>query len=114
MGEADEFEDCLIVNWNEEKIKIKIDLKQFKQIDEDGNEQPMKSFGNLKVKHIQQIIEKHESIKVPIASQRIGYKNHGTFLESDLTLREVGIRKGSLLHLFKGPYKFTGATADDI
>jgi len=68
------------------------------------------------VEHMMMAIEKELSI--PIAAQRIGFSDYqhktGNPIEKEMSLEEVGIQKGSLVHVMKGPYIFSGTNKDEV
>jgi len=91
--------------------KVMVDLR-----DEDTGEAiPWK---DALVKDLMKAIEKE--LNIPVASQRIGFGDYqartnskeGIVRENSFT--EIGIKRGSLVHLMKGPYKFSGAKKEDI
>merc|ERR1719208_25807 len=61
-----------------------------------------------------------KQLGVPVAAQRIGFSDFARSGSGDgkivkeMSLAEVGIRKGSLIHLQKGPYKFSGTKAEEV
>jgi len=51
---------------------------------------------------------------VPMATQRICFSDYRENIDPANSLKELGIKRGSLVHLLKGPYKFSGTKTDDI
>jgi len=70
------------------------------------------------VQHVQEAIEKE--LGVPMAAQRIGFsdfKRTGSgdgAIEKEMALSEVGIKKGSLVHMVRGPYTFSGVKGEEV
>eukprot|EP01083_Nonionella_stella_P308251 1086721_1 len=62
------------------------------------------------VYHLQQIIE--DTIYIPKAAQRIAFSDQGLLHIND-NLRSIGIKHGSKLYLFRGPYLFEGTNAEN-
>ena len=106
IDESCSSEDAVIIMYNDEKIKITIDA-----IDEETNRKI--PFESLYISHLMQAIEK-ELDNVPIATQRIGFSDRGGNIDSANSFKELGIKRGSLVHLLKGPYKFSGTKKEEV
>ncbi len=65
------------------------------------------------IKDIQIAFEKKYNI-IPIACMRMGYSGYGHVLKEDQTLGELGFGRGSKLYCFRGPYIFSGTSAETI
>jgi magnesium-transporting ATPase (P-type) len=105
VDESCSSEDCVIVMYNGEKVKVPVEAK-----DEDTNE-PL-PFEQCYIKDLMQCIEKE--IKLPAASQRIGYSDRGADVDAANSFKELGIKRGSLVHCIKGPYKFAGTKPEEV
>ena len=110
-------QDCVMINYNGEIIKIDIDLSKI-PLDDDDDDDNGKSvtFENIKIKNIMKFIEKSSDERIgnlSVAAQRIAFSDYG-IVDDENTLNELGIKRGSLLYLFKGPYIFSGGQSDDI
>jgi len=99
-------EDAVIVMYNNEKVKVSVDI-----VDPDTNKKI--PFESLYIRHLMEAIEK-EIDNVPMASQRICFSDYRENIDPANSLKELGIKRGSLVHLLKGPYKFSGTKVDDI
>jgi len=99
-------EDAVIVMYNDEKVKVSVDI-----MDPDTNQKI--PFENLYIKHLMEAIEK-EIENVPMATQRICFSDYRDNIDPANSFKELGIKRGSLIHLIKGPYTFSGTKAEDI
>ena len=95
----------VIVMYNDKKIKITV-----APIDPDSNKSI--EFEHCKILHLMEAIEKE--IKLPVGSQRISFSDKGDTIEYANSFKELGIQKGSLLHLQKGPYIFSGTKKEEV
>jgi len=98
-------ENAVIVSYKGDKIKVVIDA-----VDAD-TKQPLK-FEELFISHLMEAIEK-EIENMPVATQRIGYSDFGV-VDAANSFKEMGIKRGSLLFLQKGPYKFSGTKPEEV
>ncbi len=105
IDESCSAESAVIIMYNDETIKVSIDA-----VDPDSNE-PI-PFEHCYIKHLMEAIEK-EIDNVPIATQRIGFCDLGA-IDAANSFKEIGIKRGSLVHLIKGPYKFAGTKAEKV
>ena len=105
-------EDAVIVVYRGKKHKITIE-----KYDDDKNKIKLQDFTikdimigfENKLKK-----EKGGTNYVPVGSQRMAFSDHGELLSPDASFRELGIGRGSKLHCFRGPYKFSGTSAENI
>merc|ERR1712062_447625 len=55
---------------------------------------------------------------IPVASQRIGFADFFARskqkIEKENSLHEIGIKRGSLVHVMKGPYLFSGTSKEQV
>jgi len=98
-------ENCVVVCYDGEKVKIQMDVYD----DKTSRKIP---FEHCDVLHLMQSIEKQME-NMPMAAQRVAFSHHG-FVNASQSFKELGIKRGSLVHLFKGPYKFSGSKVEDI
>eukprot|EP01083_Nonionella_stella_P073128 197500_1 len=105
IDESCSSENAVIIMYNDEKIKIVINAK-----DEDSGEKIR--FEDLYIKHLMEAIEL-ELNNMPIATQRLGFSDFGP-IDAANSFKEVGIKRGSLIYLQKGPYKFSGTKAEEV
>eukprot|EP00485_Elphidium_margaritaceum_P001594 CAMPEP_0202689942 /NCGR_PEP_ID=MMETSP1385-20130828/5107_1 /ASSEMBLY_ACC=CAM_ASM_000861 /TAXON_ID=933848 /ORGANISM="Elphidium margaritaceum" /LENGTH=801 /DNA_ID=CAMNT_0049345161 /DNA_START=115 /DNA_END=2516 /DNA_ORIENTATION=+ len=105
VDESASSEDCVIVRYNNERQKVALS-----GTDPDSNE-PL-AFDDLYVSHLLAGIEKE--IGVPVAAQRLGFSDRGGEVDAANSLKELGIQRGSLVHLLKGPYKFAGTKKEEV
>lgn len=97
-------EDAIILMYNNERHKINV-----VGYDTDSNIQL--TFNECFIRDLVKCIE--SKLHVPSAAQNIMYATNGR-LEEDLTLGEIGIVRGALLHCVVGPYVFSGTKAEDV
>jgi len=99
-------EDCVIVMYNNERVKVPLSVKN------PDTDEPI-PFEELFVHHLMGCIEK-EIEGVPVGTQRVGFAARGGNVDPMNSLQELGIKRGSLVHLVKGPYKFSGTKKEDL
>jgi len=69
------------------------------------------------ISHVLEAIEKE--LNVPMAAQRLGFsdfkhRSDSGSIEKEMSLEQVGIQKGSLVHLMIGPYIFSGTKKEEV
>jgi len=100
--------DGVIVMFNGDKVKVTVEPRN-----DDGE---AVQWEKALVEHMMRAIEKE--LNIPMAAQRIGFGDYkhrtGADIEKEMTLHEVGIKKGSLVHVLKGPYTFSGTNKDEV
>jgi magnesium-transporting ATPase (P-type) len=95
--------DVVIVMFDGERHRIPVN-----GIDTDGNDCAFDAC------HIRDVVVGIESaLGIPCAAQNILYSTRG-LLELDHSFQELGIRRGTLLHMVVGPYIFGGTKAEDV
>eukprot|EP00490_Sorites_sp_Unknown_P026482 CAMPEP_0114655746 /NCGR_PEP_ID=MMETSP0191-20121206/11375_1 /TAXON_ID=126664 /ORGANISM="Sorites sp." /LENGTH=320 /DNA_ID=CAMNT_0001871715 /DNA_START=900 /DNA_END=1858 /DNA_ORIENTATION=+ len=77
--------------------------------DEDGNKL---AFENCFVWGIKRLVAIKAGVKYDTI--RLFYGKTDDVLPGDETLSNIGIKRGSVLHAYKGPYKFKGTKSDDV
>jgi magnesium-transporting ATPase (P-type) len=97
--------DCVVVMFNGEKVQVAIDATDA----DTGKRVP---FEQCYIRHLMECIERE--IGIPVAAQRIGYSNRRDNIDAANSFKELGIRRGSLVHCLQGPYKFSGTKAEDV
>jgi len=105
IDESCSHEDCVIVMYNNEKIKVEIDA-----IDPDTSSPIL--FEECCIVHLMECIER-EITDIPMATQRIGFSDHG-LVDSGDSFKDLGIKRGSMVYLFGGPPKFVGTKVKDV
>ena len=100
-------QDAVIVMYNDEKVKITLD----NIIDPDTNSKI--PFDQLYIRHLMNSIEK-ELENLPTATQRLGFSDKGGNIDAANSFKELGIKRGSLIHVVKGPYIFSGTKSEDV
>jgi len=96
-------EDAVIVKYEDETYKVVINA-----VDDDGRRI---AFNDCFIGNLSKCIE--ETIKLPMAAQRIGYSDKG-LLDNALSFKELKIQKGSTFYLQRGPYKFSGTKKEEV
>ena len=99
----EETENIIYIDFNNEKHKIVLnDIK-----DDDGNEI---MFKDIKIYAVMKECQK--ITKMRSAAQRLMFGEIG-ILDAEQTIGEVGIEKGHILYLHKGPYQFRGTSQEN-
>lgn len=97
--------DAVVVKFEGQKHQIRLE----NIVDEDTGAKI--KFEDLYIKHLIEAFEKE--LNVPCAAQRLGFSSFGA-IDPANSLQQVGIKRGSTVHLERGPYKFGGTKADDV
>jgi len=101
-------DDGVIVMFEGEKKRITVQPK-----DDKGADIPWE---DILIRHVMEAVA--AELGVPVGSQRFGFSNFKATgpgngeIEREMSLKEVGIKQGSLVHLLRGPYQFSGTNAD--
>eukprot|EP00486_Rosalina_sp_Unknown_P014289 CAMPEP_0201592092 /NCGR_PEP_ID=MMETSP0190_2-20130828/190077_1 /ASSEMBLY_ACC=CAM_ASM_000263 /TAXON_ID=37353 /ORGANISM="Rosalina sp." /LENGTH=638 /DNA_ID=CAMNT_0048050701 /DNA_START=2077 /DNA_END=3990 /DNA_ORIENTATION=- len=107
IDESCSSQDAVIVMYNDEKVKVSLD----NIVDPDTNQRI--PFDQLYIKNLMSAIEK-EVENLPVATQRIGFSDKGGNVDAANSFKELGIKRGALVHVVKGPYKFSGTKKEDV
>ena len=100
--------------YGDKKYKINLNLSDIEHINEDGEMAPVSFFDNVLIADLMKCIEEQINDElIPVAMQRIAYSDYG-LVDAALSFKELQIKQGSTLYLFKGPYIFKGSTMKDI
>ena len=98
-------DNTIIIQYDEEKISI--DLSN--ETDTDGNKIAFDDIFILSIK--EKLVDK---INLKVDAMRLYYGETKESLLNECTLSECGIKTGSIIKAYQGPYIFKGTSKDDI